>query len=293
VVDKLQLSGNASSALAADSSTGSAVNAPGELLAGDLQLFVDNTAGNLTADELARIADAVGILNAALQPYSVQVSLVSDQALANEVLNVSPNSAAGSYADGVLGSQSSGVITIVQGWDWYAGSAPSAIGAGQYDFETAVVHEIGHALGLGHSGDASSVMFAALAAGTARRQMTANDLGGGHPPGCGCPACTGALHAARVAPSLGNGLAVVAPSRPGRPERVGHTPGPCCPPRLRRRATVSSWKAASSRRCCRPRHSGQPRTPPLWPAPRATAMCCSPPLRPRAVEQTPGGRAAV
>ena len=44
-------------------------------------------------------------------------------------------------------------ITLLQGWNWYAGADPSQIGAGQYDFETTVTHELGHALGLGHSAD--------------------------------------------------------------------------------------------------------------------------------------------
>src|SRR5205814_70624 len=67
---------------------------------------------------------------------------------------------------------------------------------------------LGHALGLGHSADASSVMYATLQTGTARRNLGVADLaipdtcGGpcglhvsgwnGHGAGCGCPACQSA-----------------------------------------------------------------------------------------------------
>ena len=44
-------------------------------------------------------------------------------------------------------------------------------GAGQYDFETIVMHELGHALGLGHSADTNSVMYSTLETGTARRTL--------------------------------------------------------------------------------------------------------------------------
>ena len=56
------------------------------------------------------------------------------------------------------------------------GADASAVGASEYDFETVVIHELGHALGLGHSGDFDSVMYPYLGSGEAKRDLTANDL---------------------------------------------------------------------------------------------------------------------
>src|SRR5207249_5473850 len=67
-------------------------------------------------------------------------------------------------------------ITLVKGWNWYTGSDPGAVGQDQYDFETVAMHELGHGIGLGHSADAVSVMYATLASGVGKRNFTANDL---------------------------------------------------------------------------------------------------------------------
>jgi hypothetical protein len=150
---------------------------PGALLPGNINLYVDNSNGDLTPDELARIQDAVTAVDAVTQPYGAMVTEVTDPTLADVTLNMDATSAVGGYADGVLGCTTDlGQITIIAGWNIYAGSDPTQIGSGQYDFETVVTHELGHALGLGHSANSASVMFATLNPGMANRTLTVADL---------------------------------------------------------------------------------------------------------------------
>src|SRR5207245_1533040 len=83
----------------------------------------------------------------------------------------------GGAADGVLGVQHDGGITLVQGWNWYTGADSTGVGANQYDFETIAMHELGHALGLGHSPDKNSVMYTTLDTGQVKRNLRVADLG--------------------------------------------------------------------------------------------------------------------
>jgi streptogramin lyase len=184
VVNRLQLTGNGSSTLVSDGSSGTDAGV-GELVAGDLALYVDNSGGALTADELARIDDAVAGYNALLAPYSVAITEVSSSDQANVVLSAGTTSPCGGMADGVLGcyTPGTGAITLIQGWNYYAGADPSAIGASQYDFEALVFHELGHALGLGGSSDPGSVMSETLPAGVVRRTPTTADLNVGDADG--------------------------------------------------------------------------------------------------------------
>jgi hypothetical protein len=111
------------------------------------------------------------------------------------VVSMASTCALGGAADGVLGCESPGSIALVSGWDWYAGADPSAIGAGQYDFQTVVEHELGHALGLGEGTDPGSVMYPTLAAGATNRNLLADNLNVTNGDGGAC-----ALMAAPPAP---------------------------------------------------------------------------------------------
>jgi hypothetical protein len=192
---------HASAGLTTDAAGGTGT-APGGLLGGDIDLYVDNTNGDLTADELARIQDGVTTVDAVTEPYGVAVREVSDPTLADVTLNMNTTSAVGGYADGVLGcTTDAGQITVITGWNFYSGSDASQIGAMQYDFETVVTHELGHALGLGHRTDSASVMYATLNANMVNRALTPADLN--VPDSDTTGAC--GLHAAAV-PAIAAGI---------------------------------------------------------------------------------------
>jgi hypothetical protein len=114
----------------------------------------------------------------------VTITEVTDPTLANMVIDTGTPSACGGMSNGVLGcfNAPNSEITLIQGWNWYAGSDPTRIGSGQYDFETTVLHELGHALGLGGSTNTSSPMYETLAAGVANRTVSTQDLNIPDPP---------------------------------------------------------------------------------------------------------------
>ena len=179
-VGMLNLSGNVTLTQSASGSDGSgdAAGLPDTLLAGNLSVYVSDPGGLFSADELARIQDAIGTWDTLLVPYNVTITEVADPTLANLVIDTSSTSVCGGATDGVLGCYdgSNAEITILQGCSWYAGADPGQIGADQYDFQTTVTHELGHALGLGHSVDTASPMYPTIAAGATDRAPTTQDL---------------------------------------------------------------------------------------------------------------------
>jgi hypothetical protein len=185
-VGMLNLSGDVALTQTAAGSDGSGDTSgiANTLLAGDLSVYINDPSGYFTSDELARIQDAINNWDALLAPYNVTITEVTDPNSANIVLDNGTTSACGGMAVGVLGcyNEPNSEITLIQGWNWYAGADPAQIGASQYEFETTVLHELGHALGLGGATNSSSPMYETLAAGVAERTVTTQDLNIADPP---------------------------------------------------------------------------------------------------------------
>ena len=188
IVGTLSLSGNVvlTQTAAGTDNSGDLSTVANTLLAGNQYVYINDPNSLFTPDELARIQDAINGLDDLLAPYSVTIAEVTDPTLANLIIDIGSTSAAGTAAQGVLGCEtataSTSEITILHDWNWYAGSDPTAVGSNRYDFQTVVTHEIGHALGLGHNSNPSSVMYATLASGTIRRIITVVDLNIPDPP---------------------------------------------------------------------------------------------------------------
>lgn len=58
---------------------------------------------------------------------------------------------------------------------WSSNDQPQT---GRYDLASTVLHELGHAAGLGHSGQSTAVMYPSLPNGVAKRTLTADDISG-------------------------------------------------------------------------------------------------------------------
>ncbi len=58
---------------------------------------------------------------------------------------------------------------------WSASDQPQP---GRYDIRSTILHELGHAAGLGHSAQSTAVMYPSLASGIAKRTLTADDISG-------------------------------------------------------------------------------------------------------------------
>jgi hypothetical protein len=103
---------------------------------------------------------------------------------ANEVGNVDSNivSKVNSCSGGVLAYCESALVTgwrirFCEAWTWSDG--PGTIPNGQYDLQGVMVHEYGHALGLGHSNVSGATMWPSIGSGnTSARSISPDDIAG-------------------------------------------------------------------------------------------------------------------
>jgi hypothetical protein len=221
--------GDIGTGMALVSHDGTMDTALGQVYAGTYLVGVSGLDDGDTGEaELARIQDAIDSLNSTLAGFGVVLAMTdaSVEVTPDVQIALSSTSVIGGAADGVLGvTQVGGRITIVTGWNYYLGSDATGIAADQFDFQTVVSHELGHAIGMGHSTDGGSVMYPTLGTTETRRQLTDSDINALHvtedgspeplmaavpnvqlPAGCNCPACLAA--AAKLASLLGESAPV-------------------------------------------------------------------------------------
>ncbi len=138
----------------------------------------DDTGNGIDPNEIADLSAAMNYLNRALGSFGVDLSWAAPGAAADVTVHFAGATPEGDASDGVLGytTATNDVYIVTVGWNYYTGSDPSAVGAGQYDFLSLATHELAHTVGLGESVDPSSVMYEYLAPGTVRRTFTDGNL---------------------------------------------------------------------------------------------------------------------
>jgi len=183
VAKTVRLSGNAAASLTAGAGPAevesSAILGAGQLKTGLLWVSIEQQSISADPQQLARIRDAIQTINQTFAPYGV--ALLEVDAAASNVADVriivGPTSPCGDQAQSILGCATAwGEITLIDGWNWYAGADQTIISPQQFDLQTIITHELGHAVAIEHSSDANSTMYPRLATGEVRRDFTAHDL---------------------------------------------------------------------------------------------------------------------
>lgn len=179
VFDTINNLGDIISPLLASSVHNVGADTLGFLSAGTYLVSIGQPTGKLADGWDLRIVDALNSLNDTLGNFGVNLIEYEPEtgATPDIFLNFARQTPIGGKSDGVLAvAENGGRITIVTGWDYFMGADARDIGSKQYDFQTIVTHELGHAVGLGHSADSDSVMYPFLSKGAVRRNLSAGDL---------------------------------------------------------------------------------------------------------------------
>ena len=112
-------------------------------------------------------------------------------------------------------------------FNWHTGALP--VPAGMFDLETVTLHELGHGVGLSHSGEFGAVMYPSIGAGQAKRvlhQDDADGLASIYPGGSPAPTATPPPTATSVPPSTPTPTPLSPTPTPTSPSTPGPTPSP-------------------------------------------------------------------
>lgn len=161
----------------AETETGDFLHKTNQLQSGVYTVSMVERAGAMIGAQRLRVQDAIASLNEKFNSYGILLTVAPLGGESSIRIAIVNDSECGDALAGVLGcTEDENEISILSGWDWYTGGDPSQVGQQQFDFQTVVMHELGHAIGLNHSNESSSVMYESLAPGLARRTLSSLDF---------------------------------------------------------------------------------------------------------------------